>query len=227
MLEVIHPEWAKTLVAEQSALRRIEMFLENEARVGVRVLPERAAVMRAFRDAPSKTKVLIVGQDPYPTPGHAVGLSFSVAQNVRPLPKSLQNIFRELQTDLGLAPPLSGDLSPWARQGVMLLNRVLTVRAKEPASHRGIGWEEVTSAAIKALAAREKPLVAILWGNEARSLKPILKGVPVIESSHPSPLSAHRGFFGSKPFSRTNLLLAEQGAAEIDWNLDYESLTSN
>ena len=165
-------------------------------------------------------RVLIVGQDPYPTPGHAVGLSFSVAPDVRPLPRSLQNIFRELHDDVGQAAPATGDLTPWTENGVLLLNRVLTVRLGEPGSHRGIGWEAITAAAITALVARpDAPLVAILWGRDAQSLEPDLPDVPVIASAHPSPMSADRGFFGSRPFSRANALLDELGAEPLDWSL--------
>jgi len=165
--------------------------------------------------------VLIVGQDPYPTPGHAVGLSFSVAPEVRPLPRSLANIFTEYTADLGYPAPANGDLTPWAQRGVMLLNRVLTVRPGTPASHRGKGWEAVTECAIRALAARDEPMVAILWGRDASTLKPMLDGsrCVAIESPHPSPLSASRGFFGSRPFSRANELLAEMGAEPVDWRL--------
>jgi uracil-DNA glycosylase len=164
--------------------------------------------------------VLIVGQDPYPTPGHPVGLSFSVARDVRPIPRSLANIYRELTTDVGVQPAAHGDLTAWADQGVMLLNRVLTVRPGESASHRGRGWEEVTECAISALVRRGGPLVAILWGRDAQSLKPMLGQVPWVESVHPSPLSASRGFFGSRPFSRVNRLLEEQGGTPVDWSLD-------
>jgi uracil-DNA glycosylase len=164
-------------------------------------------------------RVLIVGQDPYPTPGHPVGLSFSVAPGVRRLPGSLVNIFREYTTDLGYPMPANGDLTPWTERGVLLLNRVLTVQPGRPAAHRGAGWEVVTDQAIRALAARDQPLVAILWGRDARSLVPLLDGVPRIESAHPSPMSADRGFFGSRPFSRANRLLEQQGAAPIDWKL--------
>jgi uracil-DNA glycosylase len=164
-------------------------------------------------------RVLIVGQDPYPTPGHPVGLSFSVAPDVRPVPRSLQNIYQELGTDLGLPPPANGDLSPWFERGVMLLNRVLTVCPGRPASHQGKGWETVTGQAISGLVARGGPLVAILWGRQAQSLAPMLGQVPRIESAHPSPLSARSGFFGSRPFSRANELLARQGATPIDWRL--------
>jgi uracil-DNA glycosylase len=164
-------------------------------------------------------RVLIVGQDPYPTPGHPIGLSFAVDPHVRPVPRSLQNIYRELADDLGIAAPMHGDLTPWSRNGVMLLNRVLTVQPGAPASHRGKGWEEVTDHAIRTLVDRGRPLVAILWGRDAQALKPLLGATPTIESAHPSPLSATRGFFGSKPFSRANALLAEQGAEPVDWSL--------
>jgi uracil-DNA glycosylase len=164
-------------------------------------------------------RVLIVGQDPYPGPGHAVGLAFSVAPNVRPLPPSLQNIFQELETDLGVARPRNGDLTRWAERGVMLLNRSLTVSPGASGSHRGKGWEAVTAQAISALATRGGPLVAILWGRDAQSLEPALGDVPCIKSPHPSPLSARSGFFGSRPFSRANELLRQQGAEPIDWSL--------
>jgi uracil-DNA glycosylase len=163
--------------------------------------------------------VLVVGQDPYPTPGHPIGLSFAVAPEVRPVPRSLANIYTELQADLGIAPASHGDLTAWADQGVMLLNRVLTVAPGQAASHRGRGWEEVTERAIHVLAARGGPLAAILWGRDAQSLKPMLGAVPWVESAHPSPLSASRGFFGSRPFSRVDRLLVEQGGSPVDWRL--------
>jgi uracil-DNA glycosylase len=167
-------------------------------------------------------RVLITGQDPYPTPGHPVGLAFAVSRETQPLPRSLINVFAELQSDLGIEPCPHGDLTAWAKQGVLLLNRVLTVRAGASASHRGRGWEAVTEQAIRALVARDQPVVAILWGRDARSLKPMLGGTPVIESAHPSPLSASGGFFGSRPFSRANALLEQQGAAPIDWRIPHD-----
>jgi uracil-DNA glycosylase len=182
-------------------------------------LPAGANVLRAFSQPFEDVRVLIVGQDPYPTPGHAVGLSFSVGPDVRPLPPSLVNIFREYVDDLGFPEPATGDLSPWAEHGVLLLNRALTVAPHRPAAHRGKGWEEVTEQAIRGLAARGTPLVAILWGRDARNLRPLLGGVPCIESAHPSPMSARSGFFGSRPFSRANLLLVQQGAEPVDWKL--------
>jgi uracil-DNA glycosylase len=194
-------------------------FLRAEIDAGRGYLPPGPDVLRAFTFPMDQVKVLIVGQDPYPTPGHAMGLSFSVAPGVRPLPRSLANIVAEYGADLGYPAPASGDLTAWAQRGVLLLNRVLTVRAGAPASHRGKGWEEVTECAIRALVARDQPLVAILWGRDAATLTPMLTGCPVIASAHPSPLSASRGFFGSRPFSRANEILAAAGAEPVDWRL--------
>ncbi len=194
-------------------------FLRAEVAAGRGYLPAGADVLRAFTYPLADVRVLIVGQDPYPTPGHPVGLSFSVAADVRPLPRSLQNIFRELSTDIGCPVPATGDLSPWCDRGVMLLNRVLTVGPRNPASHRGKGWEQITDRAIDALVARGGPLIAILWGRDAQTLQPRLGSIPCITSAHPSPMSADRGFFGSKPFSRANDALLAQGAEPIDWTL--------
>lgn len=194
-------------------------FLRAEIADGRGYLPPGPQVLRAFSRDPAEVRVLVVGQDPYPTPGHAVGLSFSVAPDVRPLPRSLTNIFREYQSDLSLAPPSTGDLTPWFERGVLLLNRVLTVRPGAPGSHRGRGWEDVTEAAIMYLAARPDPLVAILWGRDAQTAQRFLGSTPVIISAHPSPMSADRGFFGSRPFSRANDHLIAQGAAPVDWEL--------
>ncbi|OBI90138.1 uracil-DNA glycosylase [Mycobacterium asiaticum] len=219
--ELVDPGWAAALAPVADKVAAMGQFLRSEIAAGHRYLPAGPNVLRAFTFPFEKVRVLIVGQDPYPTPGHAVGLSFSVAPDVRPLPRSLSNIFDEYAADLGHPPPSSGDLTPWAQRGVLLLNRVLTVRPSNPASHRGKGWEAVTEQAIRALVAREQPLVAILWGRDASTLKPLLaEGKCVaIESPHPSPLSASRGFFGSRPFSRANRLLAELGAEPIDWRL--------
>ena len=193
-------------------------FLRAEIAAGRSCLPVGDLVLRAFTQPFDDVRVLIVGLDPYPTPGHPVGLSFSVAASVRPLPRSLVNIFREYSADLGHPAPASGDLTPWTERGVLVLNRVLTVQPGKPGSHRGKGWEPVTEQAIRALAARQAPLVAIMWGRDARNLAPMLAGVPLIESAHPSPMSADQGFFGSRPFSRASRLLAEHGQ-EIDWKL--------
>ena len=219
LTELVHPSWAVALEPVAGAVTSLGEFLREEVAAGRGYLPPGVHVLRAFERPLDDVRVLIVGQDPYPTPGHAVGLSFSVAPDVQPVPRSLVNIFQELQTDLALPRPSTGDLSPWADQGVLLLNRVLTVRPGKPASHRGKGWETVTAQAISALVSRGGPLVAILWGRDARNLVPHLGGIPTVESAHPSPLSAHSGFFGSRPFSRANELLAQQGAAPIDWRL--------
>ena len=194
-------------------------FLRAETAAGRRYLPAGDRVLRAFTFPLADVRVLIVGQDPYPTPGHPIGLSFAVERDVRPVPRSLANIYKELHDDLGIAPAPHGDLTPWAEHGVMLLNRVLTVQAGASGSHRGKGWEAVTEAAIRALVARGGPLVAILWGRDAANLKPLLGSTPTITSVHPSPLSAHNGFFGSRPFSRANELLVAQGAEPVDWRL--------
>ena len=217
--ELVHPSWVQALSPVEGVVAGLGAFLRAEVAAGRGYLPDGAHVLRALEQPLDGVRVLVVGQDPYPTPGHAVGLSFSVAPDVRPVPRSLANIFRELHSDLGLPTPSSGDLTPWAEQGVLLLNRVLTVTPGKPASHRGKGWEDVTAAAIAGLVRRGGPLVALLWGRDARTLAPSLPGVPCIESAHPSPLSAHAGFFGSRPFSRANELLVEQGATPVDWRL--------
>jgi uracil-DNA glycosylase len=217
--EVVEAGWATALEPVAANIAAMGDFLRAEIAAGRRYLPAGPNVLRAFTQPFADVRVLIVGQDPYPTPRHAMGLSFSVAPDVHPIPRSLQNIYRELRSDLDVSVPATGDLSPWAAHGVLLLNRVLTVTPGAPASHRGHGWEAVTDQAIKALVARGTPLVAILWGRDAQSLRPSLGGVPTIESVHPSPMSADRGFFGSKPFSRANALLVEQGAQPVDWAL--------
>jgi len=217
--EIVEAGWAQALAPVAGQISAMGDFLRAELAAGRRYLPAGNLVLRAFQQPLSAVRVLIVGQDPYPTPGNPVGLSFSVAPDVRRLPPSLINIFREYTADLGYPSPATGDLSPWSERGALLLNRVLTVQPGQPGSHRGKGWEIVTDQAIRALAARDVPLVAILWGRDARSLAPLLDGIPLIESAHPSPNSADRGFFGSRPFSRSNALLAQQGAEPIDWKL--------
>ncbi|GAA4027956.1 uracil-DNA glycosylase [Allokutzneria multivorans] len=210
--------WAKALAPVEDRITAMGEFLRAEIAAGREYLPSGENVLRAFQQPFDDVRVLIVGQDPYPTPGHAVGLSFSVAPGVRP-PASLINIFKEYQQDLGLPLPTSGDLSPWVEQGVLLLNRALTVEPRKPAAHRGKGWEDITAQAIKALAERDKPMVAILWGRDARNLAPTMPNVPCVESAHPSPMSASNGFFGSRPFSRANKLLEDQGVAPVEWKL--------
>lgn len=216
---LVHPSWADALAPAQERVSALGEFLRGEVAAGRGYLPDGQHVLRVFEQPLDQVRVLIVGQDPYPTPGHAVGLSFSVAPEVRPVPRSLQNIYTEMVEDLGVPRPTSGDLSPWAEHGVMLLNRVLTVRPGTPASHRGQGWESVTDLAIDALVRRGGPLVAILWGRDARSLAARLGDVPRVESAHPSPLSARNGFFSSRPFSRADALLRQQGGDPIDWRL--------
>jgi uracil-DNA glycosylase len=213
------PDWAEALAPVEHVIARMGAFLREELATGRTYLPSGERILRAFERPLSDVRVLVVGQDPYPTPGHAVGLSFSVAPDVRPLPRSLVNIFKELYDDLGVGPPGNGDLTPWADQGVLLLNRVLSVTPGAAGSHRGRGWEAVTERAITALVERGGPLAAILWGRDAQGLKPMLGDVPWVQSPHPSPLSASRGFFGSRPFSRVNDLLVHQGGEPVDWRL--------
>ena len=218
--DIVETGWAGALAPVADQITAAGEFLRAEIAAGRRYLPAGPNILRAFTQPFEAVRVLIVGQDPYPTPGHAVGLSFSVDPSVQPVPRSLANIFREYSDDLGLPTPSNGDLSPWAARGVLLLNRALTVEPGRPGSHRGKGWEEVTEQAIRALVARPAhPLVAILWGRDARNLRPMLMDVPCIESAHPSPMSADRGFFGSRPFSRANTMLADLGADPIDWAL--------
>ena len=217
--ELVHPSWVEPLAPAAEHIAAAGAFLRDEVAAGRGYLPAGDAVLRAFTQPFDEVRVLVVGQDPYPTPGHPIGLSFAVAPDVRPIPRSLANIYTELHDDLDITPPEHGDLSAWTDQGVLLLNRVLTVQPGKPASHRGKGWEHVTATAINALVAREQPLVAILWGRDARSLAPHLGDTPTVESAHPSPLSARSGFSGSKPFSRTNALLEELGTHTIDWRI--------
>ncbi len=223
--ELMAPDWAAALAGVENDLRKVLTFLADDVAAGHQVLPAPSNVLRAFRQPLAQVKVLIVGQDPYPTPGHAVGFSFSVDPRTRPIPRSLANIYRELESDLGLPARVHGDLSAWADQGVLLLNRVMTVRAGSAGSHRGRGWEKITTAAVSAVAHRRDrsgsrmPLVAVLWGKDAESVRPLLDGTPAVASAHPSPLSASRGFFGSRPFSQVNELLIAQGALGVTWGL--------
>lgn len=216
---LIDASWADALAPVAGDIARMGDFLRAEVADGRDYLPAGDRVLRAFQQPVGDIRVLIVGQDPYPTPGHPIGLSFAVERHVRPIPRSLANIYRELADDLGLEAPAHGDLGAWNRNGVMLLNRVLTVRPGESGSHRGKGWERVTDHAIRTLVARDAPLVAILWGRDAQSLAPLLGDTPRIASAHPSPLSATRGFFGSRPFSRANALLEAHGGRPVDWAL--------
>ncbi len=216
---LVAPDWAEALAPVDADIAAMGDFLRAEIAAGRGYLPHGDHVLRAFSRPMADVRVLLVGQDPYPTPGHPVGLSFSVAPDVRPVPRSLANIYKELADDIGCPTPANGDLTPWFERGVMLLNRVLTVAPGASASHRGRGWERVTECAITALADRGGPAAAILWGRDAQSLKPLLGDIPWVQSVHPSPLSASRGFFGSRPFSRVNDLLVRQGGAAVDWSL--------
>jgi uracil-DNA glycosylase len=219
LANIVEAGWAEALAPVEDQIARMGAFLREQVAEGKKYLPAGENVLRAFKQPFGDVRVLILGQDPYPTPGHPVGLSFSVAPSVKRLPGSLVNIFREYSDDLGFPPPSNGDLTPWTERGVLLLNRVLTVEPGKPGSHRGQGWEAVTEQAITALAKRDKPLVAILWGRDARNLAPLLGLDRCIESAHPSPMSAHNGFFGTRPFSRANELLQRQGAEPVDWKL--------
>ena len=219
LAELVAPDWAAALEPVAPTVAAVGDFLRAELAAGRGYLPAGDRVLRAFGRPLAGVRVLVVGQDPYPTPGHPVGLSFSVERTVRPIPRSLVNIYTELQADLGVPPAEHGDLSAWFEQGVLLLNRVLTVTPGRSGSHRGKGWEQVTQCAIEALVARGGPLVAILWGRDAQSLVPMLGAVPYVASAHPSPLSARSGFFGSRPFSRANDLLVGQGGEPVDWRL--------
>ncbi|WP_461121736.1 uracil-DNA glycosylase [Saccharothrix stipae] len=217
--EIMEAGWAAALAPVADRIAAMGEFLRAEVAAGRTYLPAGENVLRAFQQPFHAVRVLIVGQDPYPTPGHAVGLSFSVSPETRPVPKSLVNIYTEYMSDLGHPKPANGDLTPWAERGVLLLNRALTVQPGKSNSHRNKGWEPVTEQAIKALAERDAPLVAILWGSQARALKPLLGADRCVESVHPSPLSAAGGFFGSRPFSKANELLVRQGAEPVDWKL--------
>lgn len=221
---LIDESWVEPLQPVQAILNQIALKLDQESELGHAVFPAPENIMRAFKTPFDKVTVVIVGQDPYPTPGDAVGLSFSVAPERHDLPRSLKNIFTELHADIGCDMPASGDLSPWAEQGIMLLNRVLTVRAGEAGSHRGMGWEQITEQALTALNNREgTSLVALLWGKDAMTATQFLNNAVVIESPHPSPLSASRGFFGSKPFSKVNAALTGLGHTPIEWALPAQS----
>ena len=219
LTKIMDAGWADALAPVEDQIARMGTFLREQVAAGKKYLPAGDNVLRAFKQPFNDVRVLIVGQDPYPTPGHPVGLSFSVDPSVKRLPGSLSNIFREYSDDLGYPKPSNGDLTPWTERGVLLLNRVLTVEPGKPGSHRGKGWEAVTEQAIVALAKRDAPMVAILWGSDARRLGPMLGSIPRIESVHPSPMSAMNGFFGTRPFSRANQLLVDQGAAPVDWRL--------
>lgn len=216
---LVGPGWDMALAPVATQITKMGDFLRDEIAANRRFLPAPDRIFAAFAVPFDQVKVLILGQDPYPTPGHAMGLSFSVRPDVAPIPRSLDNIFTEYSDDLGLPRPATGDLSAWTSEGVMLLNRCLTVAPRSIGSHRGAGWEVITEQAIKALAMRNRPLVAVLWGRDARDTRPWLLDAPAVESAHPSPMSASRGFFGSRPFTAVNDELAKLGATPVDWEL--------
>ena len=212
----MHPTWRKWLATEQELLESIETKV-----MGSDIVPPATAVMRAFASDPLEIKVVLIGQDPYPTPGDAIGLAFAVSPETK-TPRSLKNIVTELESDIGIgaaANPMAPDLSRWADQGVLLLNRGLTTLPGVSGAHLGsaIGWEDFTLKAVKALVERQ-PVVLMLWGNSAKSIKDELSGITFVESAHPSPLSARNGFFGSKVFSQANRKLSDLGLEPIDWS---------
>lgn len=222
LLAPVHESWLACLSGHEKSLASVVAFLNFERSAGRDFLPSANVVLRALSMPVVEVRVLVLGQDPYPTPGSAVGWSFAVAPDVSPLPASLRNIFTELVGDLSVSMPASGDLTPWANQGVLLLNRVLTVEPRKPESHRGHGWEAVTLAVVRDLVLTSPGFVALLWGKSAATLASELGDTPVLRSAHPSPLSAHRGFFGSRPFSWANRELARLGREPIDWSLPGE-----
>ena len=216
LFEQMHQSWQGALADCQQLLDQIEQKLINSNQEFV---PPLQLVMRAFEKPLDEIRVVIVGQDPYPTIGHAIGLSFAVNTAIKPLPRSLKNILIELRDDLGKSVSADGDLSRWAEQGVFLINRHLTTDLAEAGAHTEIGWGMFTDKVITVLNRKlGRKLVAILWGNQAQQLAPILCDSSVIASAHPSPLSARRGFFGSKPFSKTNRMLVSIGEQPIDWS---------
>lgn len=216
---VIDPSWVPTLLPLSGQLRAISQELSARSATGEKILPDPALMLRALQLPVDRVKVLIVGQDPYPTPGHAIGLSFATDSQVRPLPRSLANIYRELHDDLGIIPARHGDLSAWQDQGVMLLNQVFSVTATQAGSHQKIGWTQISSAILDRLNQCTPAVVALLWGKHAQKQAEHLSHMVQLPSAHPSPLSASRGFFGSKPFSAVNRQLRALGREEVCWQL--------
>jgi uracil-DNA glycosylase len=219
----IHDSWKAPLKAafDKPYFTALVEFVRNAyIEFPGQVFPKGSEIFRAF-DACTfdNLKVVILGQDPYPTRGHAHGLCFSCDASVRPLPKSLQNIFKELQDDLGVAPPANGDLNHWAEQGILLLNSILTVQEGQPLSHSKRGWEEFTDAVIEAIDREKSGVIFVLWGSpaQAKAARVDVSKHHVLRAPHPSPLSAHRGFFGSKPFSAINSILEQAGKAPVKW----------
>lgn len=226
----LRPEWEKILERQLLSMRflRLQRFIRQEREAGKVIFPKQREIFRAFnRTSPKKAKVIIIGQDPYHTEGYADGLAFS-CQVDKGLPQSLKNIFKELKSDLGIEAPNHGNLDKWAKEGVLLMNAVLTVEEGKPTAHRGMGWEVITDEAVRWLNADRKPKVFILWGNEAVQKEALISNPKhlVLKSTHPSPFSAHvntgkfQSFFGSKPFSQANRYLVENGREPVDWKID-------
>jgi uracil-DNA glycosylase len=209
LFDQLHPEWQKELERHKDLIDSIDLFLRKRE-----IAPSYDLVFRALSNPIASTKVVIFGQDPYPTKGHAHGLAFSVEASVSPLPPSLRNIYKELYSDLAVVRTL-GDLSDWQEQGVMLINRILTTEVGQSMAHSKSGWQEVTEAVAQVLGKRN--VIAVLWGNTALELKKHFSPEDVVSSVHPSPLSAHRGFFGSSPFSLVNAKLVAKGFQEVIW----------
>ena len=209
LFEQIHPEWQFELKVFKELIENIDAYLQDRE-----ITPSRDKIFRALINPIESTRVVIFGQDPYPTQGHANGLAFSVDNSISPLPASLRNIYKELQDDLG-ATRTNGDLGDWAEQGVMLINRILTTDVGKSLSHERLGWQEITESVASVLGKRN--VIAVLWGNSAQQLRTHFSEHSIITSVHPSPLSAYRGFFGSKPFSQVNAKLSSRGFSEINW----------
>lgn len=216
LFDELSSHWQNELNFLREDFDRIEKTLIHEANSGSVILPDKKHVFRALSVLPTEAKVLIVGQDPYPNPNHAIGLSFAVPMGTKPLPGSLQNIFKEIATDCG-SPSIAkdGDLSPWVEQGVVLLNRTLTVRAGDSGSHQSLGWQKITDEIARKYA--QNGAIGLLWGNSAQELRKFFPENRLVYGVHPSPLSAHRGFIGSKPFTRVNALLQTAGREPIRW----------
>lgn len=215
LFDLVPLAWREILGSEEKRINEIGIELGRRADLGERILPDRALVFRALEIPPESVKVLIIGQDPYPNASDACGLAFSVRPRKSGLPGSLLNIQKEIITDIGSTKTSDGDLNRWADQGVMLLNRVLTVSAGDSGSHEDLGWQDVTEKVARKLAELDR--VAVLWGNAAKELAPIFPANNLVTGVHPSPLSAHRGFLGSKPFSKVNEMLTLKGLPEIEW----------
>lgn len=209
LFDQLHPEWQSELEVHKSLIDEIDAFIQ-----GQEITPSRELIFRALNNPITSTRVVIFGQDPYPTKGHAHGLAFSVDRSVSPLPASLRNIYKELQEDLGVTRK-DGDLSDWTEQGVMLINRILSTEVGKSLAHEMLGWQQITETVARVLGKRD--VIAVLWGNSAQQLRTHFSELSYVSSAHPSPLSAYRGFFGSKPFSQVNAKLKSKGFSEVNW----------